>query len=114
MTERIEELMRPARVHGLTVTIFNDADKVYSRAFGAANQPAGRSLQTSTEIYGASLSKAVFPVLVMKLVEQGVLDLDNSLQNYVKEPLWQNRGTSWNLNVAIPRAVRVIGGSRRT
>jgi serine-type D-Ala-D-Ala carboxypeptidase/endopeptidase len=96
LTERIEALTRAANVHGLTVTIFNDAKKVYSRAFGAASLPAGKPLQTKTEIYGASLSKAVFSVLVMKLVEQGVLDLDKPLQEYVSEPLWQNRGTSWH------------------
>jgi CubicO group peptidase (beta-lactamase class C family) len=38
----------------------------------------------------------VFGVLVMKLVEEGVLDLDKPLQDYVREPLWQNRGTSWH------------------
>ena len=96
LTERIEALTRAAHVHGLTVTIFNDAEKVYSRAFGTADQPTGRPLRTDTEIYGASLSKAVFSVLVMKLVEQGVLDLDKPLQEYVAEPLWQNRGASWH------------------
>ncbi len=96
MTARIEALTRAANVHGLTVTIFNDAKPVYSRAFGSANLPAGKPLRTDTEIYGASLSKAVFAVLVMRLVEQGVLDLDKPLQDYVKEPLWQNKGTSWH------------------
>ena len=32
----------------------------------------------------------------MKLVEQGVIDLDKPLQEYVSEPLWQNRGKSWH------------------
>lgn len=96
ISERIEALTRAARVHGLTVTIFNDAKPVYSRAFGAADVKAGRPLETSTEIYGASLSKAVFSVLVMKLVERGLLDLDKPLQDYVSEPLWQNRGTAWH------------------
>ena len=100
LTERIEALRRAANVHGLTVTIFNDAAKVYSRAFGAANLPAGKALKTDTEIYGASLSKAVFSVLVMRLVERGVLDLDKPLQEYVPEPLWQNRGKSWHENLA--------------
>ena len=99
MTERIETLTRAANVHGLTVTIFNDAQKVYSRAFGAADLPAGKPLQTNTEIYGASLSKAVFSILVMKLVEQSVLDLDKPLQDYVKTPLWQNKGVSWHENL---------------
>ena len=100
LTERIEELTRKANVQGLTVTIFNDAEKVYSRAFGAADLPAAKPLKTSTEIYGASLSKAVFSVLVMRLVEQGALDLDKPLQDYVTEPLWQNRGTSWHENLS--------------
>ena len=96
LTERIEELTRAANVQGLTVTILNDAETVYSRPFGFANLPSGQSLQTTTELYGASLSKAVFAVLVMKLVEQGVIDLDTPLQEYVDEPLWKNQGTEWH------------------
>jgi serine-type D-Ala-D-Ala carboxypeptidase/endopeptidase len=102
LTARIEELTRAARVQGLTVTVFNDARTVYSRAFGAADLPAGRPLRTDTELYGASLSKAVFGVLVMKLVEQGVIDLDTPLQSYVDGPLWQNRSRSekaWHENL---------------
>ena len=94
LTEQIDALTRAANVHGLTVTIFNDAEKVYSRAFGFADQPAGTALRTDTEMYGASLSKAVFSVLVMKLVEQGVLDLDKPLQQYLKEPLWMSRAST--------------------
>jgi serine-type D-Ala-D-Ala carboxypeptidase/endopeptidase len=96
LTQRIEALTRAANVHGLTVTIFNGAERVYARACGVANLPAGKPLRTDTELYGASLSKAVFSVLVVKLVEQGVLDLDKPLQEYVSEPLWQNLGTSWH------------------
>ena len=95
LTRQIDALTRAANVHGLTVTIFNEAEPVYTRAFGFADQPAGKRLRTDTEIYGASLSKAVFSVLVMKLVEQGVLDLDKPLQEYVSTPLFENRGTSW-------------------
>jgi CubicO group peptidase (beta-lactamase class C family) len=69
---------------------------VYSRAFGLASVRDSKPLRPNTEIYGASLSKAVFSVLIMRLVERGVLDLDKPLQDYVKEPLWQNRGTTWH------------------
>jgi hypothetical protein len=37
LTERIEALTRTAQVQGLTVTIFNHAEKVYSQAFGFVN-----------------------------------------------------------------------------
>jgi D-alanyl-D-alanine-carboxypeptidase/D-alanyl-D-alanine-endopeptidase len=103
MTARIEELTKAANVQGLTVTVFNDAKVVYLRAFGSANLPAGQPLRTDTEFYGASLSKAVFGVLVMKLVEQGVIDLDTPLQDYVKEPLWANQGKSWHEDLSALR-----------
>ena len=53
LPQRIDALTRAAKVHGLTVTVFNGAEKVYSRAFGVANLPAGKPLRTDTEIYGA-------------------------------------------------------------
>lgn len=113
LTRRIDELTRAADVQGLTVTIFNDAETVYSRAFGFADLPAGRRLRLDTELYGASLSKAVFAVLVMKLVEQGVLDLDTPLQDYVEEPLWQNQGTEWHEDLrAGACSTRPTGGAR--
>jgi len=96
LTRRIEELTRAASVQGLTVTVFNEGRTVYSHAFGFGNLPDRRPLRLDTELYGASLSKAVFAVLVMKLVEQGVVDLDVPLQTYVKEPLWTNRGKAWH------------------
>src|SRR5436189_5746221 len=62
LTQQIDTLTRAANVHGLTVTIFNDAAKVYSHGFGVANLPGGKPLRTDTEIYGAALSKAAVAV----------------------------------------------------
>jgi D-alanyl-D-alanine-carboxypeptidase/D-alanyl-D-alanine-endopeptidase len=103
LTREIEALRVAANVHGLTVTIFNDTAPVYSRAFGTANANDGRPLRASTELYGASLSKAVFGVLVMKLVDQGLIDLDKPLQDHVAEPLWQNKATTWHEDLAALR-----------
>lgn len=96
LSARIGALTRAADVQGITVTVFNDAEAVYSRAFGHADLPARRPLRTDTELYGASLSKAVFAVLVMRLVEKGIIDLDTPLQDYLDEPLWRNEGTEWH------------------
>jgi CubicO group peptidase (beta-lactamase class C family) len=100
LTERIEELTRAAKVHGLTVTVFNDSRTVYSQAFGFANLAEQKPLEIDTEFYGASLSKSVFAVLVMKLVEQGVLDLDTPLQRYVDQPLCENQGQEWHQDLS--------------
>jgi CubicO group peptidase (beta-lactamase class C family) len=96
LTRGIEALVAAGDVHGLTVTVFNHAEPVYSHAFGSADQPNGQPLRTETEMYGASLSKAVFAVLAMRMVERGVIDLDTPLQDYVDEPLWKNQGEAWH------------------
>lgn len=96
LTAGIAQLTRDANVHGLTVTVFNHDTIVYSRAFGSADLSTQRPLRTDTEMYGASLSKAVFSVIVMHLVEEGVLDLDKPLQDYFDEPLWKIPVTTWH------------------
>ena len=87
LTSRIEELTKKANVHGLAIAIFNDREIVYSKAFGVKNMETQEPLRMDTAFYGASLSKAVFAVLAMKLVEDGILDLDTPLVSYVKQPV---------------------------
>ena len=87
LTARVEALMGRANVHGLALSVFNDGRSVYGRAFGVRRADTKEPLQMDTVFYGASLSKAVFAVLVMRLVDEGVLDLDKPLQSYLAEPL---------------------------
>ena len=96
LTARIESLIEAAKVHGLIVAVFNDNKAVYEHAFGFADQPNARPMRLETEIYGASLSKAVFAVLVMKLVADDMLDLDTPLQDYLDQPLCENTGSDWH------------------
>ena len=56
------------------------------RSGSSAPTPRSRSTE-DTVFYGASLSKAVFGVLVMHLVDDGLIDLDTPLVKYLKEPL---------------------------
>jgi CubicO group peptidase (beta-lactamase class C family) len=88
LDQRIRELMDTAGVHGLAVTVFNNYEPVYKKTFGYKRHDTKEPIRTSTNFYGASLSKAVFGVLVMKLVEEGVLDLDKPLQEYLPKPIY--------------------------
>lgn len=87
LTTRIQELARRGNVHGLGVTVFNAGEPVYSRTFGFKRTDTKEPLTSDTVFYGASVSKAVFGVLVMHLVDDGVIDLDTPLVKYLKEPL---------------------------
>ena len=87
LTARIEELTKKANVHGLAVSVFNAGAPVYSRTFGVKRMDTREPLANDTVVYGASLSKAVFAVLVMRLVEDGLIDLDTPLVRYLDGPL---------------------------
>src|SRR5215217_6639679 len=76
----ILRLMQAGHVTGLAIAVFNNNKAVYEKTFGYKNAETKEGIKPSTNFYGASLSKAVFAVLVLKLVEQGVLDLDKPLQ----------------------------------
>lgn len=95
----IERLINAANVHGLAITIFNNNHPVYSKTFGYKNLETKEPILNSTNFYGASLSKAVFAVLVMKLVEEGKLDLDKPLSEYLSKPIYEYATkTKWHDN----------------
>ena len=94
---KIDQLMKDASVTGMAVSVFNDGKPVYNKVFGYKNTETKAPLQANTNFYGASLSKAVFAVLVMKLVEEKIISLDKPLQDYLPEPVYNyGKGSSWN------------------
>ncbi|MFL5811378.1 MAG: serine hydrolase domain-containing protein [Flavisolibacter sp.] len=96
---KIESLMQAANVPGLLISIFNNNQAVYKKTFGYKRLDTKEPIKTTTNIYGASLSKAVFAVLVMKLVEEGILDLDKPLQSYLTKPIFEYKPTKkWHDN----------------
>ena len=87
--KKIEALMASAKVTGMAITVFNNNEPVYKKTFGYKRADTKEPLRESTNIYGASLSKVVFAMLVMKLVEEGVIDLDKPLQQYLPKPIYE-------------------------
>lgn len=99
LDKKIQSLVKAANVQGLAVTVFNNNEPVYKKTFGYKRIDTKEPIKGNTNIYGASLSKAVFAVLVMKLVEEGVLDLDKPLQNYLPKPIYEYTPTKkWHDN----------------
>jgi len=99
LDNKIQALMKAANVQGLEIAIFNNNEPVYKKAFGYKRIDKKELLKTNTNIYGASLSKAVFAVLVMKLVEEGVISLDKPLQEYLPKPIYDYPPTKkWHDN----------------
>lgn len=94
---KIEQLRTEASVSGIAISIFNDGKPVYHKVVGFKNLETKTPLQTNTNFYGASFSKAVFAVLVMKLKEEKIISLDKPLQDYLPKPVYEyGKGASWN------------------
>jgi CubicO group peptidase (beta-lactamase class C family) len=73
----------------VALAVFNNNKPIFHKTFGYKDFPRRIPLTDSTNIYGASFSKAVFAVLVMKLVEDGVIDLDTPLESYLPKKLYE-------------------------
>lgn len=99
LDKKIDTLMKIANVHGLAITVFNHNKPVYKKSFGYKNQLTKELINNNTNFYGASLSKSVFAVMVMQLVEKGILDLDKPLQEYLPKPIYNYKPTKkWHDN----------------
>ena len=82
LDEKIKILVRDANVTGLAVTIFNNSEVAYQKAFGYSNIETKDSLEINHIFDGASLSKSVFAYLVAKLVSEKKIDLDRPIYSY--------------------------------
>ena len=83
---RVRSAMGETRAHGMAIAVIDDGRVAYVQAYGARNAK-GDPLQTDTVMYGASITKTVMAYLTLTLVDQGKLDLDAPLADYLERPL---------------------------
>lgn len=79
------ELMSELNVPGVSISIIQNNIAVYSKSFGVADANTKMPVDNNTMFEACSMSKPVFTFLVLQLVEQGKLDLDKPLFDYLPE-----------------------------
>lgn len=82
----VARAMAATGARGLAIATIADGRVQQVRSYGQRNE-RGDALQTDTVMYGASLTKMVFGYTVMRLAEQGVLELDKPIADYLARPL---------------------------
>jgi len=83
----VTRLMRAAKVSGAGIALFNDRKVVYLKAYGYRDKEKTLPLTPDSVMSGASFTKVAFAYLVMQLVQEGVLDLDKPVYQYMGKPL---------------------------
>jgi CubicO group peptidase (beta-lactamase class C family) len=85
LEKQIPVLMRKARIPGLAIAVIHPGKETWTGTFGYQNTHR-KILMTEESVFeAASLSKPVFAYLMIKLVEDGVLDLDTPFLEKVPE-----------------------------
>jgi len=80
------DLMKTSKITALSVAIVQDDRVVFDRVLGVVDPKTRKPADSRTVLRAASLSKPVFSYLVMKLVDEGLLGLDQPLADFIDPP----------------------------
>ncbi len=76
-------LLEEGKVPGLSIALIQKGELVWHKGYGVKNAQTKEAVTDNTVFEAASLSKPVFAYAVMKLVDEGKLDLDVPLTKYL-------------------------------
>lgn len=79
----IPVLLEKSDVPGMSIALIRGGRVVWSRGFGVSNAVTKKPVTTNTIFEAASLSKPVFAYAVLRLVDEGKLNLDTPLNKYL-------------------------------
>lgn len=95
-------MMQETAAKGFAIAVVDDGLVTQVSAYGYRNA-AGAPLENDSIMYGASLTKMAFAYMVLQLVDEGILDLDRSISDYLPQPLpsyagadLENRYARWS------------------
>ncbi len=83
MTACIQDDMARNKVTGLSIALVDDQKVVWARGFGYADKEAEVPAEADTIYEIGSISKTFAAMAVMRLVEEGLMDLDQPLNAYL-------------------------------
>ncbi|MBM3746366.1 MAG: beta-lactamase family protein [Acidobacteria bacterium] len=80
------DLMKTSKVMTLSVAVVQDDRVVFDRILGVVDRKTAKAADSQTVMRTASLSKPVFSYLVMRMVDEGLLGLDQPLAEFIDPP----------------------------
>lgn len=80
----IEERMKETGTKGLSIAVIKNYRVEWAKGYGWADEAAQKKVNTSTRFQAASISKSLNSLGILKLVEQGKLDPEADINNYLK------------------------------
>jgi len=85
------------RPPALSIAIATTDDLIYAKGFGIADRPEGIQATSDTVYFWGSITKTVTATAIMQLREQGLVDLEAPVSDYLDYFPAQHGITVWNL-----------------
>ena len=79
-------LMANMKVPGVSISVIWDGHIAWQKGYGVVDESKPDKVTTMTVFEACSMSKVAFTYVVLKLAEQGKIDLDKPLVEYLPEP----------------------------
>jgi CubicO group peptidase (beta-lactamase class C family) len=79
----VPALMAEAHVPGVSIALLHRGAIAWSKGFGVSDSRTGQAVTTDTVFEACSMSKPVLALVAMQLVQEGRLDLDRPLVEYL-------------------------------
>ncbi|MCB0631173.1 MAG: beta-lactamase family protein [Lewinella sp.] len=73
------------KVPGVSIAVVNNGTLQWAEGYGQANMAAGTDVDVNTLFQAGSISKPVAALAVMKLMQEGRVDLDEDVNTYLKD-----------------------------
>jgi CubicO group peptidase (beta-lactamase class C family) len=91
LSKFIEKQMKSTKTVGLSLALVDNQDVVWSEGFGFADRENQIKATPNTIYRVGSISKLFTSASIMQLAEEGKLDIDSPIQNYIPEFKIKNR-----------------------
>ncbi len=95
----VPDLMQKAGIPGMSIAVIKEGEIIWSRGFGIKNTKTGEPVSDNTVFEAASLTKPFFAYFVMKMAENGELNLDTPLVKYAPEDYIEKNYVGHPLNL---------------
>lgn len=84
--EKAKKFLKKHGIPGMAISVSKNGEFIWSEGFGYANRKPKVKVKPDTTLFRiASISKSITGVLLGKLVDDKVIDLDQSIYNYVPD-----------------------------
>src|SRR5262245_38170611 len=80
----LKDRMAYYRTPGVSIAVVNDFKIEWARGFGVLERGGTEPVTETTLFQAASISKPIFAMAVMRLVQEGKLNLDEDVNRYLK------------------------------